>query len=58
VSEPYRQIVLAYLGHMAYFVSTYCEFEPDETLKALIPQALLELGRQEPPAAAFLPGEF
>lgn len=58
VSEPYRQVVLAYLGHMVCFVSTYCEFEPDETLKALIPMPLLELGRQQPPAAAFLPGEF
>jgi hypothetical protein len=58
VSEPYRQVVLSYLSHMAYFVNEYCEFESDETLKAFIPKELLERGRQEPPPIAFLPGEF
>lgn len=58
VSEPYRNIVLAYLSHMAYFIDEYCKFESDESLKELIPKELLERGRQEPPALAFLPGEF
>jgi hypothetical protein len=58
VSEPYRQIVLSYLNHMAYFINEYCEFEFSETQKTLIPKELLEQGRQEAPPITFLPGEF
>lgn len=58
VSEPYRKIVLSYLSHMAYFINAYCKFEADETLKALIPQELVEHGRQDAPLMAFIPGEF
>jgi hypothetical protein len=44
VSEPYRQLVLQYLSHVAHFLIEYSCLQDDEIHNAnLIPQELLDL---------------
>jgi len=59
VSEPYRNLVLQYLSHVAHFLVDYSCFEEDTAQNIqFIPAELLELSPAPAPADLELPGEF
>lgn len=60
VSQPYRRVVRAYLGQVAYFLGTYdCFGDEAEAYRARIPRELLEMGRQAVPVdVEAIKGEF
>jgi hypothetical protein len=59
VSEPYRQLVLQYLSHVAHFIVEYSCLSDDEEHNAnLIPQELLDIIPGPLPEDLVLQGEF
>jgi hypothetical protein len=59
VSEPYRNLVVQYLSHIAHFLIDYCCFkEGEEHLSQLIPSALLEIRPWPLPGDLVIPNEF
>lgn len=59
VSEPYRNLVLQYLSHVAHFLVQYqCLKEGEEHFAEFIPKALLEVTPAPLPEDLVLPGEF
>lgn len=59
VSEPYRNLVLHYLSHVAHFIVDFDCLDDDEShVIDLIPKALLELSPSPVPKDLELPDEF
>jgi hypothetical protein len=59
VSEPYRNLVIQYLSHVAHFLVDYsCFKEDEEHLRQFIPSALLEIVPGPLPEDLVLSGEF
>ena len=59
VSEPYRELVLHYLSHVAHFVIEYNCLNDDEShLVQFIPRELLDIIPSLFPEELIVPGEF
>jgi hypothetical protein len=59
VSEPYRDLVLHYLSHVAHFIVDFNCLDEDELHNVeAIPKELLELSPNPVPKDLELPGEF
>lgn len=59
VSEPYRDLVLDYLSHVAHFIVDFNCLDEDELHNVeAIPKELLELSPNPVPKDLELPGEF
>lgn len=59
VSEPYRQLVLQYLSHVAHFIVDYNCLSDDESHNInLIPRELLDMAPGPLPEDLVLQGEF
>ena len=59
VSEPYRQLVLQYLSHVAHFIVEYnCLSDDESHYASLIPQELLDITPSPLPEDLVLRGEF
>ena len=59
VSEPYRNLVLQYLSHVAHFIVEYrCLREDEEHFAEFLPKALLEMVPASLPENLVVPGEF
>ncbi|MET3135109.1 hypothetical protein AAKU55_005412 [Oxalobacteraceae bacterium GrIS 1.11] len=59
VSEPYRQLVISYLSHVARFILEFgCLADDDTSGKLQIPAALLHGDLSPPPDDLFVDHEF
>ena len=58
VSEPYRNLVMQYLSHVAHFLVEYECLDRDEDLRRDIPQELLDMHPSDVPEDLIVQGEF
>ena len=58
VSEPYRNLVMQYLSHVAHFLVNYDCLAGENRAKESIPKELLEMLPESLPNNLTVPGEF